>query len=128
MVRIKNIYQRYGELGLATVTTLGLKDQEKETVLLKPSWKLDPWKKDQLTEAVAIEKGTRVKTSLQQDGSQGNKYSDVFLFCSDLLPNLLSTNPNGSQGEQSWVMPYINVGISGNGARHRSAKNNVEQM
>lgn len=68
------------DLGLATVNILGLKGQEKETVLLEPIWKLDPWKKDQLTEAVATEKATIVKTSLQQEGSQGNKYPDMFLL------------------------------------------------
>lgn len=43
--------------GLAIVTIVGLEDQGEETVLLKRSWELDPWKKGQLTKAMVVEGG-----------------------------------------------------------------------
>lgn len=72
---------------------------------------------------------TALKISLQQEGSQGNKYPNIFLFCSDLLPAFPLRNTSGNQRERTWVIPFIfNAGISENGAGQRSTENNMGQM
>lgn len=81
-----------------------------------------------MTTAVA-KMTTALKISLPQEGSQGSKYPNIFLLCSDLLPGFPLTNTSGSQRERTWVTRFIfNVGISENGAGQRNAENHMGQM
>lgn len=100
--------------------------QGEVTILLEPNWELDLWTKGQLTKPTVVQKETIVKTSLQQEGNQMNKYPNAFLFSFlDLLSGLPLTSPSEAREQGSWEMiPFVDVGISRDRTEYRRVGNN----